>query len=223
MGKSHILCDMDGTILNTELLKSRAWKAAIEELVPGKKVDPDEHHRHYSQVVGTSTEFATVRLIELHGIDLHPEALNCKRKEIKAELYKDEVQLQALAFRETISFLERHRENGWKIILVTTSGPHDVEKIMSALNIDHLFTHKICGFEKSRENPEGYRRALEAGGVEASRCAALEDSPTGGAGANSLGIMTVIIPNSFTGDKDFSFADIIVRNRESLQFIELRR
>jgi sugar-phosphatase len=60
--------------------------------------------------------------------------------------------------------------------------------------------------ERPKPDPEPYRRGAEALGVDPSRCAALEDAPTGIASALGAGMVAVAVPNEHTADLDFGRA-----------------
>jgi HAD superfamily hydrolase (TIGR01509 family) len=62
----------------------------------------------------------------------------------------------------------------------------------------------------AKPEPEVYRRALDAVGVDASEAAAFEDSPNGVAAAKAAGLFCVAVPNRMTTGLDLSAADMVV-------------
>ena len=62
----------------------------------------------------------------------------------------------------------------------------------------------------AKPDPEVYRLALAAIGVEPDEAVAFEDSPNGAAAAKAAGLYCVAIPNRMTRDLDLSVADIVV-------------
>src|ERR1700694_4147531 len=61
----------------------------------------------------------------------------------------------------------------------------------------------------AKPEPEVYRRAVEAIGVDATEAAGFEDSPNGIAAANAAGLFCVAVPNRMTMDLDLSAADLV--------------
>jgi beta-phosphoglucomutase-like phosphatase (HAD superfamily) len=62
----------------------------------------------------------------------------------------------------------------------------------------------------AKPEPEVYRRALAAIGVDPSDAVAFEDSPNGVAAAKAAGLFCVAVPNRMTMDLDLSEADLVV-------------
>jgi HAD superfamily hydrolase (TIGR01509 family) len=68
----------------------------------------------------------------------------------------------------------------------------------------------------AKPEPEVYRRALEAIGVDANDAIAFEDSPNGVAAAKAAGLYCIAVPNQMTDGLDLSAADLVVES-----FLEL--
>jgi beta-phosphoglucomutase-like phosphatase (HAD superfamily) len=64
----------------------------------------------------------------------------------------------------------------------------------------------------AKPEPEVYRRALKAIGVDATDAAAFEDSPNGIAAAKAAGLFCVAVPNRMTTSLDLSAADMVVES-----------
>ena len=62
----------------------------------------------------------------------------------------------------------------------------------------------------AKPDPEVYRVALAAIGVEPDEAVAFEDSPNGAAAAKAAGLLCVAIPNGMTRGLDLSVADVVV-------------
>ena len=62
----------------------------------------------------------------------------------------------------------------------------------------------------AKPEPEVYRRALVAIGVEPDEAIAFEDSPNGVAAAKAAGLFCMAVPNRMTRDLDLSAADRVV-------------
>lgn len=64
----------------------------------------------------------------------------------------------------------------------------------------------------AKPDPEVYRRALAAIGVDANDAAAFEDSPNGIAAAKAAGLYCIAVPNRMTQSLDLSAADEVVES-----------
>ena len=73
----------------------------------------------------------------------------------------------------------------------------------------------------AKPEPEVYRRALAALGVDATEAAAFEDSPNGIAAAKAAGLFCVAVPNPMTTDLDLSGADVVVESFLKLELEHL--
>jgi HAD superfamily hydrolase (TIGR01509 family) len=74
----------------------------------------------------------------------------------------------------------------------------------------------------AKPEPEVYRLALEAIGIDASEAAAFEDSPNGIAAAKAAGLYCVAVPNRMTTGLDLTAADVIAPSFLELDFDLLR-
>ncbi|MEY2449706.1 MAG: hypothetical protein QOH79_3182 [Acidimicrobiaceae bacterium] len=74
----------------------------------------------------------------------------------------------------------------------------------------------------AKPDPEVYRLALEAIGIDASEAAAFEDSPNGIAAAKAAGLYCVAVPNRMTTGLDLTAADVIAPSFLELDFDLLR-
>ncbi|MEY2433023.1 MAG: hypothetical protein QOC92_2748, partial [Acidimicrobiaceae bacterium] len=77
----------------------------------------------------------------------------------------------------------------------------------------------------AKPEPDVYRRALEAIGVDATEAAAFEDSPNGIAAAKAAELFCVAVPNRMTAGLDLTAADVIVESflDIDLEHLGLRR
>jgi len=198
----HVLCDMDGTIIDTEGLKDEAWRKALGE-VTHVLPDPVEHRKFYASLVGRPGMQIAVEMVERYGLSATPDELWKLREKHRRMLYSDSATLRSLACNSIIDFVRRLREGfavigEGSIVLVTTAGSDQVEVILDALGIGHLFDRVICGLEKTRGNPECYRAVLTELRCQPGDCLAIEDSLVGYEAARSLGIPCLLLPNDYT-------------------------
>ena len=97
-----------------------------------------------------------------------------------------------------VDFIDRGRERGMKIALVTNAPEENVEAILLALKLRDLFDMVVLAdeVEAVKPDPAPYRAALEKVGVRAERALAFEDSVSGISSSVAAGIPTVGIASS---------------------------
>ena len=111
--------------------------------------------------------------------------------------------------------LDEARQSGVRLAIATTTSPENVE----ALLVHALHPESMSWFEvisagdmvpAKKPAPDVYFHALEALGLGADDCFALEDSENGLRAARDAGLRTVVSINDFTQHHDFTGALLVV-------------
>lgn len=208
-----VFCDIDGTLINTNSLKCESWFLAILFLNPEIKLERAKYMETYMKTVGSSTLETAKLLVEAFGLDERIEELIRTRKHFKLALYQDDKKLKALIYHKTLLLLKIFIAYGYEVILVTTEKDY-AERLTLILGLEELALVK--GLEKSRNNPEGYKKALDICGKRPEECLVIEDSQSGVEAARFLGIKVVAIKDEFTRQQDFKEATIVVEDRDKI-------
>jgi HAD superfamily hydrolase (TIGR01509 family) len=97
-----------------------------------------------------------------------------------------------------VDFIERGRERGMKIALVTNAPEENVEAILLALELGDVFDAIVLAdeVEAVKPDPAPYRAALNKCGVRAEEALAFEDSVSGISSSVAAGVPTVGITSS---------------------------
>jgi HAD superfamily hydrolase (TIGR01509 family) len=97
-----------------------------------------------------------------------------------------------------VDFIERGRERGMKIALVTNAPEENVEAILLALELGDFFDAIVLAdeVEAVKPDPAPYRAALNKSGVRADEALAFEDSVSGISSSVAAGVPTVGITSS---------------------------
>ena len=186
MRPAAVLWDMDGTLVDTEPY----WIECEHELVAefdGIWTSDDAH-----SIVGFDLLDAAVILRDRGGVRLEPHEI--------VERLLDGVIARAarqLPWRPgAAQLLAECVAAGVPCALVTMSWRRLADAVMAAAPAGS-FTASITGDEvtNGKPDPEPYRAAANALGVDAARCVAIEDSPTGVASALAAGCATLGVPH----------------------------
>ncbi len=179
-----LLFDLDGTLVDTREANFAAYRDAFAE--SGHELTPE-------QFVGTwgrdSRDFIPDLL---PGID--PGGVDTIRK-AKSRLYA-ELLHQTAANDALIAFL-RLVAPTHRTALVSTAKSGNGKQILETHGLTPLFDVVVWGDEvtRSKPDPEGYLKALEFLGADASASLAFEDSETGRQAALAAGLMVLEVPH----------------------------
>jgi HAD superfamily hydrolase (TIGR01509 family) len=198
----HLLCDMDGTLIDTEGIKAEAWRRAVTDAL-GHEPDRDEYERLYTKYAGAPGSEMAKWFVAHYGLRVEPNALFDGRERYRREAYADQKELAQRAYDPLVAIIQRLR-NGFRVlgsgstVLVTTASQEQVDQIMGATDLRGLFDDIVSGLEKSVENPACYREALKRLDAEPVECIAIEDTVVGYEAARALGIPCLLLPNAYT-------------------------
>jgi HAD superfamily hydrolase (TIGR01509 family) len=97
-----------------------------------------------------------------------------------------------------LDFVEKGREKGMKIALVTNAPKENASTVLRVLGLDDAFDPVILADEvgSGKPDPAPYNAALEALGVSAEEAVAFEDSASGIDSSVAAGIATVGIAST---------------------------
>ncbi|HJM50070.1 MAG TPA: HAD family phosphatase [Alphaproteobacteria bacterium] len=112
---------------------------------------------------------------------------------------------------------------GAETVLAALHGRLTVGVVTSSHRDHFAIIHERTGFgryfdfvvdgddcEKTKPDPEPYRRALERAGVPAAECLVIEDSERGLVAAKAAGLRCWVIPTDLNAGSDFSRADAML-------------
>lgn len=182
-----LLFDLDGTLAETDSLHLPTWVDALEPY--GVEVD-EEFYR--DRISGRSTAEIVRELLP----DLTDEQGRTIGDAKEASFRERASELEPLP--GLVDFVERGRERGMRIALVTNAPVENVEAILPALKLGGLFDVVVLAdeVEAVKPDPAPYRAALKRTDVPAERALAFEDSVSGIASSVAAGIPTVGIASS---------------------------
>jgi HAD superfamily hydrolase (TIGR01509 family) len=182
-----LLFDLDGTLAETDTVHLPTWVDVLEPY--GVEVDEE----FYRQSISGRDTSGIVR-------DLLPELSDEENRSIgdakEASFRERASELEPLP--GLIDFIERGKELGMKIALVTNAPGKNVEAILLALELRDSFDTVVLSdeVEAVKPDPAPYRAALNKSGVRAEEALAFEDSVSGLSSSVAAGVPTVGITSS---------------------------
>ena len=198
-----LLFDLDGTLAETDSLHLLTWVDALEPF--GVEVD-EEFYR--DRISGRSTAEIVRELLP----DLTDEQGRSIGDAKEASFRERTSELEPLP--GLVDFVERGRERGMQIALVTNAPEENVEAILLALKLRKFFDTVVLAdeVEAVKPDPAPYIAALKKTDVPADRALAFEDSVSGISSSVAAGIPTVGIassqdPKKLLGAGAFTTAD----------------
>ena len=182
-----LLFDLDGTLAETDSLHLPTWVDTLEPF--GVEVD-EEFYR--DRISGRSTA-EIVRELLPNLTDEQGRSIGDAKE---ASFRKRASDLEPLPGLE--DFVERGREQGMKIALVTNAPEENVEAILLALKLRDFFDAVVLAdeVEAVKPDPAPYTAALNKMDVPAEKALAFEDSVSGIYSSVAAGIPTVGIASS---------------------------
>ena len=183
-----ILFDMDGLVLDSEILFTHFWREAANLLGYPMTEEQSYGMRSLGKKLGQPY------LESLFGSDIDYTTLREKR----IELMSAYVARHGIAPKPGIYKLLDHLEANGIATAIASSSPMDaIEKHLEAVNLKHRF-QKLCSahsIPNGKPAPDIYLLAAAELGLKPEECLALEDSPTGILSAYRAGCLPVMIPD----------------------------
>jgi HAD superfamily hydrolase (TIGR01509 family) len=184
-----VLWDMDGTLLDSEKL----WDIPLYEFA--EKLGGTLSLPTRQAMIGTNVPTTMSLLFNEVGIVPSEEDIADGGAWIMRRT--EEVFRAGLPWRPGArEALRAVRSSGVPMALVTSTERGLTEVALDTIGRD-LFDVTVCGDEVEGRNkplPEPYLKAARLLGVDAARCVAIEDSPTGVASAVAAGCTVLVVP-----------------------------
>ncbi|MGI5352685.1 HAD family hydrolase [Streptomyces sp. CA-250714] len=178
-----LLCDMDGTLVDTE----RDWLAALAELLAEHGAAADD--AALAPFAGLPLDGAAELVARRSG--LTAETARARLDQSFTARVRAGVTVQPGA----LELLDSARRLGIPVALVTASERPVAELVLATLG-PHRFSCSVAHGEtpRGKPHPDPYLAAARLLGVPATACLALEDTPTGAASARAAGCRVVAVP-----------------------------
>ena len=172
-----LLCDLDGTLADSEPLHCQAWLDTLAEF--GR--DYDAHW--FEQWIGTSDKVLASH--EVEGLPLSEEELIARKR----KRYHDAVATDGKTFTGVDDALAKVLAAGFPLAIATNSGREDADVMIGAARLQRFTPVSVTAsdVQHMKPAPDIYLLAAERLGLRADQCIAIEDSGPGGEAARAAG------------------------------------
>lgn len=183
-----IFFDMDGCLIDSEIVYVHAWYELFQELNIPIQLDEIMNWR------GKNNRLINERINEFVGnMD---ETLNLRKirdERFYVKLYRNEVELKPYV-NEMLDYLD---SKNIPYACVTSTVKEKATKVLTHFNIYNRFKFILFGDDvvDSKPNPEIYLKAVHQSGFDKNGILVFEDSKNGIEACNNAGIDVVYIPD----------------------------
>jgi HAD superfamily hydrolase (TIGR01509 family) len=204
-----VVFDLDGVLLASE----EVWDSVRERYVRerGGRYD-DEVQR---AMMGMSAPEWSRYLHDEAGVPEEPSAINREVVERMLDAYRRDLPLLPGA-EEAV----RRTAAEFPLGLASSSNREVFEEVLELAGLTECFRATVSSEEVAlgKPAPDVYLEAARRLGVEAARCAAVEDSHAGIRSAKSAGMRVVAIPNASypPDDEALELADVVLESLDEL-------
>ena len=201
--------DLDGTLVETELLKARAYAAVSQDLLGFD--GPDERAIDlYRRLVGATDETAARAMADelgLAGKLLHEDEEPWRAlQRLQSDRYRSEFAtgngLRAAAYPHTLELLRQQAAYGMAVAVATSSFTAQARRVTSELGIERLLDALVGRDQVTRgkPDPEIYLKTAAILGVAPRKTVVIEDSAIGLEAAVRAGMRCIAVASAFSAD-----------------------
>ncbi|MEP7267473.1 MAG: HAD family phosphatase [Saprospiraceae bacterium] len=204
-----IIFDLDGTLVQTEILKAHAYGKAIEQLSEGR-IKEDDVVVSFSELVGLSRYEIAEKLIKKYQPSLSSpllvdvqtaiDLLIKTRLEIYGQMLLDPSILPSYACAFSTGLLKTARAKSYATGLATMSYSKQVNKVLGILKLEDHFQYIITrdDVKNGKPDPEIYLKMIKHLNIQPHEAIIIEDSVAGVKAAQAAGITVFGVTNSIT-------------------------
>jgi HAD superfamily hydrolase (TIGR01509 family) len=180
-----IIFDLDGVLIDSEAV----WDSVREQVK--RETGGRWHERAQQEMMGMSSLEWSRYMHENLGVPMAPEEISALVIERIAERYRQDLPLLPDAV-ETVRTLAERRPLG----LASSSNRPVIDLVLELTALAPCFRISVSSEEVGRGKPapDVYLEAARRLRVEATRCAAVEDSTNGIRAAKAAGMLVAVVP-----------------------------
>lgn len=196
-----VLCDIDGTLLESNWLHAAAWRDAFSLI--GVKLELEEIRRQ----IGKGGDQLVPYFVPWWKRDFVDEPLKSYRKCIYEQDYMPQVKPLAGAR----DLLQRMKQAGIRVALASSSKKDELEYYKRLANIEDIVEKNTSAddAEKSKPYPDIFQATLKKLGIEPAEALALGDTPYDAEAAGHAGVWTVGVTTGGWSEKELLYAGCV--------------
>ena len=226
-----LIFDVDGTLADTEAAHRAAFNQAFAEA--GLDWDWDEPlYTRLLEVSGGKERIAhywrEVRG-DVRAIDAGALADTVQRiHDLKTAAYEHLVYDGLVQLRPgVLHLIAAAFDDGLRLAIATTTSPVNIAALLrAAIGLDWADYFQVVEdastAPRKKPHPQVYLQTLQRLQLPATECLAFEDSANGLKAARAAGLATVVTPNEWTAQHDFSGALKVLANLQGTTIADLR-
>jgi HAD superfamily hydrolase (TIGR01509 family) len=212
-----VIFDMDGVIVDTEIVHRYAYFKQFEEL----NIEVPEEM--YTSLTGLSTRNTFQKLKEHFQLEHDVEDLILRKRAIFNDAFDSKEDLTLLEGVERL--IKDFHQNGLQLIVASSASKVTIDRVFRRFELHQYFTHIVSGedFPKSKPHPAIFEHAASLSVATKENCIVIEDSTNGVKAAKAAGILCIGYNSFHSKDQDLTLADFIVNHFDELNFEKVSR
>lgn len=178
-----VLCDIDGTLVQSNWLHAEAWQKAFAEM--GIELELDDVRRQ----IGKGGD----ELIPVFVPWWKRDAVAQPLKTLRSFIFHTEYMHRVEPLPDAKAFLERLKKEGIRPALSTSASKEDLTTYKELLGVEDLIDEETSASDtsKAKPHPDIFQATLKKLGLKATEVLALGDTPYDAEAAGLAGIATV--------------------------------
>jgi HAD superfamily hydrolase (TIGR01509 family) len=205
-----VVFDLDGVLLDSEQL----WDEVREELA--RERGGRWHERAQRDMMGMSSPEWSRYMHDVIGLREPPEEISAEVVRRMGERYREQLPL----FPGAVEAVERLAAR-WPLGLASSSNRPLIDRVLDVSGLARFFRATVSSEEvpRGKPAPDVYLEAARRLGIDAGRCAAVEDSRNGILSARAANMRVIAIPNPAfpPGDDALAAADVVLQSIRELE------
>ncbi|HVG26695.1 MAG TPA: HAD family phosphatase [Acidobacteriaceae bacterium] len=178
-----VLCDIDGTLVQSNWLHAEAWRQAFAEM--GIELEKEQVRRQ----IGKGGDELIPVFVPWWKRDAVEEPL----KSYRQWLFRQEFLAQVKPLPMVREFVEELKRRGIKMTLASSCKKPELEDYKRIMGIEDLVDESTSAddAERAKPHPDIFSVALKKLGLDATECVALGDTPYDAEAAGKAGVRTI--------------------------------
>ena len=209
-----ILFDMDGVIVDTEPLHSKAYHLMFDA------VNINVSDELYASFTGKSTISICRTLVSHFQLSEAPETLVTLKRKYFKQIFETDKDLHLI--EGVLELIKDYHDNGLTLVLASSASMTTINNVFARFDLDKFFIAKLSGadLKASKPHPEIFIKAAEASGYETSECLVIEDSTNGIKAAKAANIYCVAFKSPHSKNQDYSHANFVISDFKDIAYSE---